>query len=424
MKRKNPDTYSIKQPLVRRRFLKALREQAQTNPAIERAEAVYLWASHLTAETRYTSPERLKDYYITEAARSLHFELKHMEDGLIGVVGLQGIGKTSTLQKLAYDLDTKETPAIFIRWVPDWQKIIEENPKIKDSYKRQVAGILYEKEEAYGRTFRRMPSLGGKVPDLVDLGQIERGKLSLETMEAALGRIECRKAMEEAVFWTLVYTRFIFIDLPDYGKKARGDMFRDLRLIENLWKRVTEKGEMNHIFLIGIQKEMFGGHFFFGKMHIVTLPPMKIEEMLAAYKKKWMTAEPFTEEALSLIAGLSRGIFRRFLKYIQKCIVDTITKKREFPISVQTVKEGITLEVLNADMDLELTELFQNNKEQKVLAVKILSLLRERKLNQSETAKLLDTSEATVSRVVKKLEVYGYLKRERGQHGEWILMLT
>jgi hypothetical protein len=405
------------------RTIRILREQSKFNPLAAHAEAVYRWASHLTAETRYTDPESYKDYFLTASARSLHFKLTHMEQGLVGVIGLQGVGKTSTLQKLAYDLNTSETSAIFIRWVADWQKIIEANPRIARAYKSTLNERLHEKEEAYGRTFRRMPGLGGKVPDLTDLGRLERGEISLETMEATLGKNESKKVMEEAIISTLAFTRYVFIDLPDYSKKTKSAMNEDLETVDNLWKRATQIAgdDMRTIFVIGIQKEMYGGHFLFGKMVPVVLSPMKIEEMVAAYKQKWVTIDPFTEESLKLLAQKSRGIFRRFLKYIMMCIEGAAGQ--DLPITVEIVNRSITLDVLNADMDLELTDVFQNNREHKMMAVKTLAYLSNKNANQKDVAEMLDADETATGRLVKKLETYGYLKRERGAHGAWVLSL-
>jgi len=38
-----------------------------------------------------------------------------------------------------------------------------------------------------------------------------------------------------------------------------------------------------------IQKEMFRGHFFFGKMEKVELEPLKPEQMVEAYRKRFKT---------------------------------------------------------------------------------------------------------------------------------------
>jgi hypothetical protein len=61
---------------MRIRVSRILREQTRINPAAkeacERAEAVYTFPSHLTAETRYADPERYKDYYVRAAGRELY----------------------------------------------------------------------------------------------------------------------------------------------------------------------------------------------------------------------------------------------------------------------------------------------------------------------------------------------------------------
>ena len=136
------------------------------------------------------------------------------------------------------------------------------------------------------------------------------------------------------------------------------------------------------------------------------------------------TFEIITEDALLFVAQLSRGIFRRFLKYLQRSIEETGINKKRFPITVESVKLTITIDQLAKDMDLELTDLFKN-KEQKLCAVKLLNVLRERReLNQREIAELLDVNDMAVSRMVKKLEAYGYVKRRREKGAEWIVSLT
>lgn len=68
--------------------------------------------------------------------------------------------------------------------------------------------------------------------------------------------------------------------------------------------------------MIAIQKEMFRDHFFLDKMHKIELEPLKLEQMLEAYRKALGTLEPFTRDGLLTLARMSRGISRRFLRYI------------------------------------------------------------------------------------------------------------
>jgi DNA-binding MarR family transcriptional regulator len=50
-------------------------------------------------------------------------------------------------------------------------------------------------------------------------------------------------------------------------------------------------------------------------------------------------------------------------------------------------------------------------------AVRLLDCPKE--TNQKEIAEMLGVDEMAVSRLVRTLEAYGYLKRKRGLHGEW-----
>jgi hypothetical protein len=367
-----------------KRILTILREQA-INPSALKAEAVYKWAAELTAEQRYALPEKTReerisegwkpenfdDYYVTKDARSLFYEVKHTEKGLIGVVGLQGIGKSVLLRVLANYLGKE---GFFYRWTPEWEKDLD------------------WANEHWSASIPQVPYAPATPLDF----------LPDADTPAFLSRFKC-----------------VFIDLPDYSKKSGSQMDKDLQNIADLWVK------SNTLFVIGIQKEMFETcrHFFMGKMSIIELKPLKPDEMVSAFKKKWKTVEPFTEEALTLIAQLSRGIFRRFLRYVMSCIKQTAIEKGSYPITVETVKSAVTLDQRVKDMDLELTDLFHNNKEQKMQAVKTLAYLSNKNANQKEIAELLDVDEATAGRLVKKLETYGYLKRERGAHGAWDLSL-
>lgn len=358
-----------------------LREQA-VSPLALKAEAVYVWAAELTAEQRYELPEKSRaerisegwkpenfdDYYVTKDARGLFFEVKHAEKGLIGVVGLQGIGKSALLRVLANDLGKD---AFFYRWTPEWEQDLEDWKDNKWSVSVQ------------GRS------------DIVPATPLEF--LPDADITGFLARFKC-----------------VFIDLPDYSKKSGSQMDKDLRNIADLWVK------SNTLFVIGIQKEMFETrrHFFMGKMNIIELKPLNPHEMVEAFKKKWTTVEPFTDEALTLVAQLSRGIFRRFLRYVMTCIKHIAIERGSYPITTEVVKSAVTLDQRVKDMDLELTDLFHNNKEQKMQAVRLLDCLNK-EINQKGLAELLGIEEMTVSRLVRILEAYGYLKRERGLHAEW-----
>jgi hypothetical protein len=79
-------------------------------------------------------------------------------------------------------------------------------------------------------------------------------------------------------------------------------------------------------------------------MDKVGLEPLGPEQMVEAYRKRFKEIEPFTEDALLNLAQMSRGVFRRLLRYIT-LILDLWEGKcrtNEERIDVEAVKEAVT----------------------------------------------------------------------------------
>jgi len=165
--------------------------------------------------------------------------------------------------------------------------------------------------------------------------------------------------------------------------------------------------------VIAIQKEMFRDHFFFDKMEKVELEPLKPEQMLEAYRKRFKAIEPFTEDALLTLARTSRGIFRRFLRYITVTLHHWETG-REGPIDATVVKEAVTVERLAEDMERELAELFPKQSDLRLQAVRLLMHLEESgPKKQTELAEELGMEGYAMSRLLAKLELHRYIIRRR-----------
>lgn len=215
-------------------------------------------------------------------------------------------------------------------------------------------------------------------------------------------------------------SRYIFFDLPDYSTKSSRSMMKHMNEISTLWYVSSSK---DIVFVVAAQKELLKGHYMIGKTSTIELPPLKPHQLIEAYKIRFESTKPFTEETLLLIARLSRGVFRRFLKYIQLCIEEKqLTGTPN--IDTNLVKKTITIEQLTKDMDLELSAILKNQ-EKKILAVKILNLLREEgEMNQKTIAKKLDISQSTLGRQLKTLETHNYIKRRRGTKKERLVQLT
>jgi len=214
----------------------------------------------------------------------------------------------------------------------------------------------------------------------------------------------------------------ILIDMPDYSKTDRRMMAKDLEEIYWLWQSLNRS---KHRFadptpppniVIAIQKEMFGGHFFFDKMQKIELHPLQPETMVEAYKRRFKNTDPFTPDALLTLARMSRGIFRRFLRYIMLTL--DLWEEKQRPgvgrIDAETVREAVTMEQLAEDMELELADLFPKHSDLRWSAVRLLLLLEERgERKQSELADSLGVEDYALSRLLTKLEASRYITRRR-----------
>jgi biotin operon repressor len=226
--------------------------------------------------------------------------------------------------------------------------------------------------------------------------------------------------------------RAFFIDTPDYGRKDIRLINRDLTQLSEFWTALRARGYDANV-VVFLQKELVKSqqHFFLLKMYpLLELPPLKPEEMLASYKQIFRNytssakpTEPFIEEALTLVAQLSRGIFRRFMRYINLAVSDMLQKGKD-AVNVEDVRNVITDAVLMQDSALEFEDMFRNETHKRQ-AVKLLSLLRGQiEANQKTMAEALGISEMAISRLMVQLESNGYVKRRRGKHGEWLVSIT
>jgi len=128
--------------------------------------------------------------------------------------------------------------------------------------------------------------------------------------------------------------------------------------------------------ILAIQKEMFRDHFFFDKMEKVELEPLEPQQMVEAYRKRFKALAPFTEDALFTLARVSRGIFRRFLRYITLALGHWEIDGKGL-IDTAIVKQAVTVERLAEDMELELAELFPKQSDLRLQVIRLLMHLEE-----------------------------------------------
>jgi hypothetical protein len=209
--------------------------------------------------------------------------------------------------------------------------------------------------------------------------------------------------------------KLILIDTPDYSKTDKRAMATDLADIYWLWNNLVRTSEASPNIIVAVQKEMFGSHFFFDKMHKIELEPLEPAQMVEAFHKRFNCAGPFTEDALMTLARMSRGIFRRFQRYIMLSVKAWRTRRsREDRIGVATVKDAVPVDRLAEDMELELSELYPKHADLRLQAVRALIHLQEQgATTQDQLVEHLGIEPYAMSRLLSKLELHRYVTRER-----------
>jgi len=349
--------------------------------------------------------------------------------GLHALIGYQGVGKTSAMLAIARELCKPEaakanqkpslSDTIFLfKWRRLSELVLELlrhddglSSRLKKEYLSSLAQVL--KKRSPDPMLVRKTTSGYKealryATTLEDLASFD-----FTEAERTLGKALAERLRYESFLRTLGEAQTILIDLPDYSKTDIRRVTTDLETIYWIWNGLTQTPNQPNI-VISFQKELFRGHFFLGKMNRIDLMPFKPEALLKFYEKRFHGTEPFTQEALLLLAKMSRGIFRRFLRYITLTLNHQERAATPLPITVDHVHEAILPQLLAQDMDQQLTEIFPRQPDMRTAAVKLLLHLEEHgPTTQPKIKELLDLPDYTVSRLVNKLEDYRYVKRER-----------
>ena len=389
-----------------------------------RTSEIYAWASQLASESR--RPDWVLQWYVwPDAVLEAIRKLETMSGGIVGLVGLQGVGKSSALlsimtkkmllQHEEYRKSHKsgEDPDLgkdMIRF--KWRRRSELLPSLLNG--THELSKLFRHE--YSKTLLEHLESRFKFPVIYQSEFLQAREnpdtLNLDWAEKTIGRRQAERLREQVWLKIILEKRLLLIDTPDYSKTDRRLMAKDLDEIYWLWNLMS-KGSTKPNIVIAIQREMFRDHFFFDKMGKVELEPLRPEQMVEAYRKRFKAIEPFTEDALLTLARMSRGIFRRFLRYITL----TLTRweiERKGPIDTAIVKEAVTVARLAEDMELELVELFPKQSGLRLQAVRLLMLLEESgPRKQSELSEELSLEAYEMSRLLAKLELHHYITRRR-----------
>jgi hypothetical protein len=400
-------------------------ESGRTGPGYVDLEAIRVWAGKLAGEAR--GEEWVKQWYVVpEVLVRIVRELEAGRyGGLIGLFGSQGVGKSSALLALcnnaAGELFSKKYVPVLFKWRREpelYASLLNGTHEVSEEFLPKYLKRLLDEIRSDTRTVR-----GGEhifvereqeLERLSTEGYIDPDSSVISWAESVLGSAVCRKLRRAALYDVLTWRDVILIDTPDYSKTDRRRMAKDLDSIYWLWSEIAHATTGPNL-VVAIQKELSHGHFFLDKMQRFEIEPLPAEKMVEAYLRRFHGPEPFTQSALLRLAQISRGIFRRFLRYLTLTMDfwDTWFGKHG-PIDVEVVERAVPFDRVAEDMELELLGLFPKHSDLRQLAVRVLmELQRSGGQRQSELVGLMDVEPYALSRLLTRLEGAHYITRTR-----------
>jgi hypothetical protein len=382
-------------------------EKIDTVKAPDNLKQNYAWAASGVSES--ISDNRTDKFYETQVYKSLRYKLQNTNSSLSLVIGLQGTGKSRILRQLNND------GTHWFKWGNGWKEELWQKgcglsiywDALACEYKDQVQGYL-----SAGQS-KRANKIGD--PRFI----LQRKDISL--MEVFLGKSKCNALKDQAISSFISDTKIILIDMPDYSRSNANALVHDIAEVQRFWESLGNRG--NTHLVIAIQKELVlkAPNFFWGKCDKYTVEPLTTTQLIEAYKLSNPDGDIFEPAALQLLGDLSRGIFRRFKKYMRLTI--EANQERKLPMTKDIVEKAITNDIVFQDLDQELAD-FIENEENRRCASKILGYLRDHnEVNVKTIAENIGISETMAQKIVQKLALYNYIQTKPGQGKEKLVSL-
>jgi len=404
--------------------------------------AVLDWALKLSAEERgwidqaYQAPREVIDL----AAR-----LSHTCRSFYVLTGLWGIGKSSALQFICEALGKisgRRHEVYLLRLAPHisiLDQMVTDNVRDPTLYWH---GIRRELERRYkqGRlaeySFRQA----------IDEFQKPGGDFTIA--ETLIPKTTLTRIRQQNVINLLGKMDTILLDLPDFSRTDRRPLIRMLDQVQDVWLKLMQDGAVvddepiGPNLVITLQKELsdLAPTYFLGKANIVELKPLTAEQLIEAYNAKFPkeTASLIDPPALDYLAHLSRGVFRRFLKFLAAVMQDAESRKLA-RVTLSAAMAAITPTQVSQEMEAELAYIFPKPDMREKAAKIIMALLQAKYhpsrlqpfldpnlakratdvgLTQKEIAEMLSLTEVDVSRLVNRLVANDVVTRARVHVGK------
>jgi hypothetical protein len=392
----------VQPPIVKAVRLTEENDNKITTPKVQIPyQNMFQWASELTSELTVSSV----DFYWTPKMKGLLRRLQTLENQFIAVIGLQGVGKTAFHYQLSRELSGDDPGSVYsFKW-GNFDLLTYAEDHLAFDIKK---ALEIEYSMAYS---------GENLPYMVTRFNAENQRFCIRELRKKLGK-KAEPIIKQTILANMAESKAVLIDLPDYSKNNQGQLHADLREIHQMWESlrlVEAEWKTNMVFFV--QKELYKDHFFFGKPILFELEPLEPQQLVEFFNQKFKGYGPFKEAAILRIAVLSRGIWRRFKKYIDISLQNWYgLENPNKPINIQDVDQWVGLDQLVRDMNLELQDLFPRAKEKQRAAVILLQYLQQHKVvKQSELTLHIfgsgKAAEMACSRLLDKLEAYGYVER-------------
>lgn len=399
------------------------------------------WSTSLTTED---DPQGALEYfYVTDMVEYLKHRLEQFRGQRFIVKGPQGIGKTATRQYLG-DLQTTRS----YRW--STTKGLNEDAD---------SSLSEERAENFRRLLREKITANYGTPDDYDnpytTDYIETGlfkntsqhnryavdfakflqdtgltKSLTQFLVRCLPVRDIASINEEVEYKSLWENQTIVVDFPDYDKKAKSQMLKDIHRFQELMDRIRIWGQGRALkeggerkapnVVVFWQKEIsIEDHLHWGKYTPKDIETPTANEM-AKFVRENFDFVTFEPGALELLARYARCVWRWFKKYICICLE---SNGLDVDTTVEDVKQLIGLKELYEDWKRELSIPFPKSPPKIKKAIEIIQYLQ---LNgATKTSVLIEhfftkakSGKNQCSRMLNKLQEreyvnYDYVDREK-----------
>ena len=225
---------------------------AETVPRLS-PQLIRVWASSLAGESRPSGWIR-ESYVCPDEIARLAQQKDNERPDLIGLVGAQGVGKSSALTALHYGLPGMLTPRVG-RVQFKWRKPPELYNTLLDTDLRREYILQYIKQlikELTPATLYFRLSREDKAESSIFIKQLnnyvsnnESDEPNFRWAEQLLGARRISKFRQEAWLQIISSRDLIMIDTPDYSKTDKRRMDNDLSEIYWLWNSPQTAAQPN-----------------------------------------------------------------------------------------------------------------------------------------------------------------------------------